>query len=123
MGETEAGRGGLTEPDWTAHCGDLWRGHVLDSTGNDICDIVGPSPRSPADWAAMMRRLSARAMTGVVGAVHGAPIDHRMAKRGDIVRRGWALGICRGESAEFFGGDMVPMSDVDEAWPVRGWTG
>lgn len=108
----------MTDPRWAAHCGDMWRAHVLASGGGDICDIVGPSPRRPRDWAAMMRRLGARSMDGVISAVHGDPIPYRQAMRGDIVRRGWAIGICRGDRAEFFGGVMVPMRDVDRAWPL-----
>ncbi len=106
----------MSDPAWSAHCGDAWRAHVLASGGGDICDVVGPSPRSPRDWAAMMRRLGVRTMDGVITAVHGEPVPFRQAMRGDIVRRGWAIGICRGDSAAFFGGEMVPMRDVDRAW-------
>lgn len=104
---------------WEAHCGDLWRAQVLAATGWDICDVVGPSPRSARDWAGMMRRLGVRSLSGVVSAVHGTAIAPRRAVRGDIVRRGWALGVCRGERAEFIGGEMVEMRDVDEAWRVN----
>lgn len=38
--------------------------------------------------------------------------------RGDIVQRGWAIGICRGDQAEFFGGDFTLMKDVDLAWAI-----
>lgn len=106
----------MSDPAWQNHCGDRWRAHVLAATGGDICDIVGPSPRRPRDWAAMMRRLGVRNMRGVIGAVHGDPIPYRQAQRGDIVLRGWAIGICRGDQAEFFGGDMVQMKDIDDAW-------
>lgn len=108
----------MSEPAWSAHCGDLWRAHVLAVTGQDICEVVGPSPRSPREWAAMMRRLGVRHLSGVVSAVHGAPIVRRQAMRGDIVRRGWALGICRGDRAEFAGGEMIEMSAIDEAWKI-----
>lgn len=106
----------MTVPAWEVHCGDRWRAHVLAAEGFDICDIVGPSPRRPRDWAAMMRRLGARDMAGVLSAVHGRPIPFRQAMRGDIVQRGWAIGICRGDQAEFFGGDFMPMRDVNAAW-------
>jgi hypothetical protein len=108
----------VSDPDWSSHCGDMWRGHVLAIGRGDICDIVGPSPRRPRDWVAMMRRLGVRDMSGVVSAVHGPSVPTRQARRGDIVRRGWALGVCRGEAAEFFGGVMVPMRECDEAWRV-----
>lgn len=118
MGEGSTGRGAVTAT-WAAHCGDLWRAHVLSSTGRDICNIVGPSPRRPAEWAAMMRRLGVRTMDGVLSAVHGAPIPRRQAMRGDMVRRSWAIGICRGDKAEFIGGEMVSMRDVDAAWRLE----
>lgn len=112
-----------SDPDWSLHCGDLWRDAVLSATGRDICDIVGASPRRPRDWAAMMRRLNARSLHDVVCAVHGFAFLPRIARRGDIVRKGWAMGVCRGEHCEFFGGVMVPLGDVDAAWPVTSWMG
>jgi len=108
-------------PEWSSHCGDLWRAAVRAATGRDICDVLGASPRRAGDWAAMMRRIGARSMVDVISFVHGEPIPIRLARRGDIVRRGWAIGICRGEIAEFFGGDMISLAVVDQAWPVRGW--
>ena len=111
----------MSDPDWSWHCGDEWRQHVLAVTGRDVCDVVGPSPRRPRDWAAMMRRLGVRDLGGVVSAVHGPSIATLTAQRGDVVRRGWALGICQGDLAVFYGGVTVPMKDVDEAWqPQRG---
>ena len=109
----------MTGPAWSEHCGDRWRAHVLAETGSDICKVVGPSPRGVREWTAMMRRLGVRDMSGVITAVHGPPIPRRQAARGDIVRRGWAIGICRGDKAEFFGGDCVAMRDVEEAWSLR----
>lgn len=120
MGQGPADAAAMSDPAWQSHCGDRWRAHVMAATGRDICDIVGPSPRRPRDWAAMMRRLAVRDMAGVISAVHGATIPFRQAMRGDIVRRGWAIGICRGDQAEFFGGDMVPMRDVDGVWALLG---
>lgn len=109
----------MIDPAWREHCGDRWRVHVLAETGRDICDVVGTSPRRPRDWAAMMRRLGVRDMAGVISAVHGEAIPHRQAMRGDIVQRGWAIGICRGDQAEFFGGEFVAMRYVDAAWPLQ----
>lgn len=108
----------MKDPDWARHCGDCWRDTVLAAGGGDICDTVGPSPRRPRDWVAMMRRLGVRSMAGVISAVHGQPIPPRRAMRGDIVQHGWAIGVCRGDKAEFFGGIMEPMSSVDHAWPL-----
>ncbi|ARR55327.1 hypothetical protein HY78_18710 [Rhizorhabdus wittichii DC-6] len=110
----------MSDPDWPHHCGDIWRAHVLAATGRDVSDIIGPMPRRPREFAAMMRRVGVRDLSGVVSAVHGESLRNpRFARRGDIVRRGWALGICRGERAEFYGGVMLPMRDVDEAWRVN----
>ncbi len=70
-----------------------------------------------------MRRLGARSLHDVVCRVHGFAFEPRVARRGDIVRAGWAMGVCRGEHCEFFGGVMVPLADVDVAWPVTSWMG
>lgn len=109
----------MSDPGWADHCGDRWREHVLANVGIDICDIVGRSPRQIRDWAALMRRVGAHDMAGVIGAVHGAAIPYRQAMRGDVVQRGWAIGICRGDKAEFFGGEFVPMCEVDGAWRLQ----
>lgn len=109
----------MPDPDWSEHCGDAWRSMVLKATGRDICDVVGPSPRRTRDWVAMMRRLGVRDMAGVISAVHGEAIPVHQAGRGDIVRRGWAIGVCRGELAEFYGGAVVPMGQVEQAWRLE----
>jgi hypothetical protein len=62
-------------------------------------------------------------MHDVVCAVHGAAVPIRSARRGDLVRSGWAMGICRGEACEFYGGVMAPLADADAAWPVTRWMG
>lgn len=92
---------------------------MLAATAVDICDILGPSPRRSRDWAALMRRIGARDMAGVITAVHGPSIPFRQAMRGDVVQRGWAIGVCRGDKAEFFGGEFVPMREVDGAWRLQ----
>ncbi len=66
----------------------------------------------------MMRRVGARDMAGVLSTVHGAPIPYRQAMRGDLVKLGWAIGICRGDIAEFFGGVTMQMNRVDAAWSL-----
>lgn len=92
---------------------------MLAATSVDICDVLGPSPRRSRDWAALMRRIGARDMAGVITAVHGPSIPYRQAMRGDVVQRGWAIGVCRGDKAEFFGGEFVPMREVDGAWRLQ----
>lgn len=118
MGEGEPRQHPVTDPDWPDHCGDRWRAHVLRETGFDICSVLGASPRRARDWVALMRRVNARCMSDVVSVIHGKSIPIRQARRGDIVRVGWAIGICRGDIAEFYGGQMAPMRDVHEAWMV-----
>lgn len=108
----------MNDPEWSRHCGDLWREHVLSTIGFDIQTIIGALPRSAGQWAAMMKRLAVRDMAGVLSAVHGEPIPYRCANRGDIVRRGWAIGICRADQAEFFGAVFMPMRDVEGAWQL-----
>lgn len=66
----------------------------------------------------MMHQLGVRDLGGVVTAAMGPAILRRQAMRGDIVRQGWALGICRGPLAEFFGGETSPMTHVDEVWSL-----
>ena len=110
----------MTDPDWPRHCGDLWREHVLAIAGRDVSAIVGPMPRRPRELAAMMRRLGVRDLGGIVTAAMGSPIARRQAARGDVVRRGWALGICRGGLAAFFGDETVAMTHVDEVWSLNG---
>ncbi|CAN5445431.1 hypothetical protein BH09PSE4_BH09PSE4_18940 [soil metagenome] len=108
---------------WEQHCGDRWRLAVLTATTHDICAIVGPSPRRAGELAAMMRRLGVGDLSGLVSTVHGPSVSPRLARRGDVVRKGWALGICRGELAEYFGGMMLPIGEADEAWPIASWPG
>ncbi|MES2494644.1 MAG: hypothetical protein V4618_00890 [Pseudomonadota bacterium] len=92
---------------------------MLEATGHDVSEIIGPMPRRPRAFAAMMRRLGVRDLAGVVTAAHGeSRLNSRFAMRGDIVRRGWALGICRGELAEFYGGVVLPMKGVEEVWQI-----
>lgn len=108
----------MSDPDWKNHCGDLWRAHVFETVGFDICDAIGPLPRRPSEWVAMMRRVGGRSMCDVVTFVHGASIPPLQARRGDIVQSGWALGVCRGELAEFYGSEMRPIGVIMRAWCI-----
>ncbi|WP_404714363.1 DUF6950 family protein [Sphingomonas sp. MMS24-J13] len=97
----------------------MWGRHAA-AAGVDVAASLGPSPRGWRDAAEAMRRLGVRSLSEAVRIVHGAPLGSiRMARRGDLVRKGWALGICRGELAEFYGGVMAPMQQVDEAWAIE----
>ena len=111
---------GSADPDWSDHCGDMAARHVLAATGLNVETLVGPMPRRAREWVAQMRRLGVRSLSGVVSAALGAPlVSPKLARRGDIVRRGWALGICRGERAEFYGGQLSPMREIDEGWRLN----
>jgi hypothetical protein len=60
-------------------------------------------------------RLGVRCLADAVTKVVGPPIDPKQARRGDIVMKGSALGICRGDLAEF-ANLMLPMREVEKAW-------
>jgi hypothetical protein len=55
----------------------------------------------------------------MVTKVMGDPVPPLRAMRGDIVMVDGALGICRGEMAEFLDG-MQPMTRATVAWPSDG---
>ena len=64
----------------------------------------------------MAERLSARRVCQECGAIYRDSDIEAISGTctncgGDVVQRGWAIGICRGDKAEFFGGEMVPMRD------------
>lgn len=89
----------------------------MEATGRDIWAELGGCPRSWREAADLYRRAGVRTLEGVVTKALGEPVNPRQAVRGDVVLLGGALGICRGENAEFFGG-MRPMGEVDAAWPL-----
>lgn len=63
--------------------------------------------------------MGVRNLADAVSKVLGPPIDPKLAMRGDIVMVDGALGICRGEKAEFLD-NWQPMKRVAKAWPVKG---
>ncbi|TZG26511.1 DUF6950 family protein [Sphingomonas montanisoli] len=106
-------------PDWPDHCADRAAGHVLAASGVDVWAILdAPPPRSWRDAAALYRRHGVRSLSELVSRALGPSLSPLLARRGDIVRRGWALGICAGEVATFFGGNAVSMAEVEEAWRI-----
>ena len=105
---------------WDHHCGDVWRQAVQVAEGRDICDVVGPSPRSRREWRVMMARNNARSLHDLVCLLHGDALPVRMARRGDLVMFGrGALGVCRGELVEFYGGALVPLAACACAWHLQ----
>ncbi|TZG23962.1 DUF6950 family protein [Sphingomonas montanisoli] len=109
----------MTTPEWHRHCADRAADHVLDASGIDVWKILGaPPPRSWREAADLYRRHGVRSLGELVSRALGAPVSPLLARRGDVVRRGWALGICEGELATFFGGEVSPISEIDEAWQL-----
>lgn len=108
-----------SDADWrTYHCGELAVDAVKEASGRDVWAEVGGCPRSWRDAAALYRSLGARTLAEVVTAILGEPINHRQARRGDVVMVRGSLGVCRGEVAECIGA-TVPMREAEMAWPSR----
>jgi hypothetical protein len=106
-------------PEWNQHCSDLAARNIKAIAHRDVWAELGGCPRSWEDAAALYRRLGVRTLYGAVTAVLGPSIDPKQAMRGDIVMVDNALGICRGERAEFLDG-MHPMGRATAAWRVMG---
>lgn len=88
-------------------------------TGRNIWGELGGCPRNPREAADLYRRIGVRSLREAVGKVLGEEITPAFAMRGDVVMSQNALGICRGELAEFLD-RMLPMKEVVSAWRVRG---
>ncbi|WP_420141767.1 DUF6950 family protein [Sphingomonas sp.] len=109
------------DPEWSLHCADRAAAHVLTTAGLDVWAVLGASaPRSWGETAALYRRHGVRSLGALVSKALGPSVSPLLAMRGDIVRRGWALGICRGELAEFVN-ETVGMDQVEEAWRLTSY--
>ncbi len=110
----------LSETDWrTGHCAEPAVAAASAAQGRDVWAALGGCPRSWREAAALYRRLGARTLSEAVTAVLGPPLTSpRLARRGDVVLAQGALGVCRGEVAEFIGG-VLPMGEVASAWSSR----
>jgi hypothetical protein len=104
------------EPSWHHHCA---HHAALAVPGRDIWQELGGCPHSPREAAALYRRLGVRVLREAVGKVLGPEIDTAFAMRGDIVMAQNALGICRGDLAEFMD-RMMPMKQMECAWRAGG---
>lgn len=80
---------------------------------------LGGCPRSWREAAALYRRLGVRTLAGAVTKVLGAPIDRKLANRGDIVMVRGGLGVCAGELAVCMGATVL-MKEVELAWRAAG---
>jgi hypothetical protein len=105
----------MFEPSWECHCAEPAVEAASRASGRDIWAELGGCPRSWREAAALYRRLEVRCLADAVTKVLGAPVDPKLARRGDVVMRGWSLGICRGDLAEF-PNLMLPMRQVERAW-------
>lgn len=102
------------EPDWSYHCAAF----AVERAGVEVWDKLGGCPAGPAEAAALYRRLGARNLGDAVAAVL-PEIPPLQAMRGDLVMVDGALGVCRGELAEFMDA-MQPMSRATRAWRAKG---
>lgn len=100
-------------PDWDCHCADFVNGkaHL------EIETRIGPLPRSWRERAEMYRRLGVRSLAELVGTLF-EEVPPLRAMRGDLVMVDGALGVCRGEWAEFMD-RMQPMKRATRAWRAR----
>lgn len=101
------------EPDWPYHCAEF----AASQLPFDVWEDLGGCPRSWRDAAALYRRLGVRCLADAATAVLGPPVNPKQAMRGDVVMAGGALGVCRGELAEFVD-QMLPMRRATLAWRV-----
>lgn len=109
-----------SDASWAWNCADEQAARVKARSGIDAWVTLGVAPpRSGREYAELLRAHGQRSLSGLVSIVLGKPIARARAARGDVVRRGWALGECVGDHARFYGGEMVPMRLVDEAWRIR----
>lgn len=108
----------MRDPDWDYHCAEFAAAHVKEITGRDIWERFGGCPRNAREAAAVLHNLRVRTLKGAVTKLLGRWIDPKLAMRGDIVMVDNALGICRGDLAEFID-RMQPMSRAERAWKVR----
>jgi hypothetical protein len=102
------------DPSWERHCAEP----AVEAAGIDWVQLGG-CPRSWREAAELYRRLGVRCLADAVTVVLGPPIPVKQAMRGDIVMVDGALGICRGEWAEFLD-HMQPMKRATQAWRSKG---
>lgn len=106
----------MTEPDWSFHCAEF----SARQANLNLWDSLGGCPRSCREAADLFRRLGVRTFRDAVTKVIGPEIPPALAMRGDFVMaNNWALGICRGEIAEFMD-RTLPMRQIVCAWKNNG---
>lgn len=97
------------------HCGDLAAKAIAEASGRDVWAELGGRPQGWLETAALYRRHGCRSLADVMTHLLGSPVPPKQARRGDVVMFNGALGVCRGEVAEFVDATH-PMRKVDQAW-------
>lgn len=103
----------MTEPTWAFHCADF----ANERAGLNIESRIGPLPRSSRDAAELYQRLGVTCLGDLMSKLF-EEVPTRKAMRGDVVMVDGALGVCRGEWAEFMD-NMQPMRRATRAWSVK----
>lgn len=106
---------GFADPDWRRHCAEPAIAAASAARGRDLWAAVGGCPRGWREAAELYRRLGVRTLRDAATAMLGPEIDPKRAMRGDVVMANGALGLCRGETAEFMDA-VLPMRKVEAAW-------
>lgn len=98
------------DPDWTFHCAEFADARA----GTQLEAALGGWPRSWTEAGTLYRRFGVRTLGDLVSKLL-EEIPPLQAKRGDVVMIDDALGVCRGEWAEFMD-RMQPMRKAQRAW-------
>lgn len=108
----------MTEPTWDAYCVDHAAAHYQRITGASLWGMAKcEPPRNARETAEVFRKLGVRTLKGALTKTLGAPVDPKLAMRGDFVMVDNAVGICRGEYVEMMDG-MQPLQNAECAWRI-----
>lgn len=102
------------KPEWHCSCADF----VNQAAGLGLEKRIGPLPQNWREAAAMYRRFGVRNLAGMASRLL-PEVPPLQAMRGDVVMVDGALGVCRGEWAEFMDA-MQPMKRATRAWRAGG---
>lgn len=97
-------------PDWQFHCAEFADGRA----GLGLADRLGGWPRNWSEAGVLYRRFGVRCLADLVSCLL-EEVPPLKARRGDIVMVDGALGVCRGEWAEFMDA-LQPMKRATKAW-------
>lgn len=97
-------------PEWNCHCAEF----ADAKAGLGLEERLGGWPRNAREAAALYRRFGVTNM-GDLLSLFRREVPPLQARRGDVVMVNGALGVCRGEWAEFMDA-MQPMKRATRAW-------